>query len=333
MQRLSTTRARRGGPAADVGAGVVNPAGRVGFGGLLGRNVTLVVRRLDRDVAWLADPACESGGGGDDRGERHEEDERDDPQRSAWVPLPARELPSPPPAIGAELAVFVYLDSSDQPIATTHPPRIALGEVDVLTVSDVAPFGAFVSWGLGKELLVPLREQTRPLRVGDRCAVGLYLDRTERLAGTMRVAEMLRGGRSFAPDEWVGGVAWREEPGLGLFVILERRSLALLPDTEPYVLRVGDAARLRVTHTHPDGKLEVSLRGPKQDEIDPDAERLYALLTAPGGPRLQVGDASSPEHIRAVAGISKKAFKRAAGRLLKTGRAEIDGEGFLRAKK
>jgi predicted RNA-binding protein (virulence factor B family) len=216
-------------------------------------------------------------------------------------------------------------------VVTTHASGIVLGEVDILTVSDVAPFGAFVSWGPGQDLLVPLREQTRPLQVGDRCAIGTYLDRTGRLAGTMRVAEMLGVARQFLPDEWVRGVAWRDEPGLGLFVILEKRSLALLRVTEPHALRPGDGSRFRISHVHPDGKVEVSLRGLRQDEIDSDAERLLALLTAQRPP--QLGDASSPEHIRAQVGISKKAFKRAAGRLLKTGRAEIDRDGFLRPRK
>jgi hypothetical protein len=207
-------------------------------------------------------------------------------------------------------------------------PKLALGEVDVLTVVDLTPFGAFVEWGLPKDLLVPLKEQTRPMRVGERYAIGLYRDRTDRLAGTMRVAEMLKAGRAFAPDEWVPGVAWREEPGLGLFVILEKRSLALVPEAEPHDLRVGDAASFRVVHMHADGKVEVSLRRLKEEEIDEDAERLLALLT--GSPAPELGDASSPERIRAVVGISKKAFKRAAGRLLKTGRVRIDDAGFLR---
>ena len=207
-------------------------------------------------------------------------------------------------------------------------PKLALGEVDVLTVVDITPFGAFVEWGLPKDLLVPLKEQTRPMRVGERYAIGLYRDRTDRLAGTMRVAEMLKAGRAFAPDEWVPGVAWREEPGLGLFVILEKRSLALVPEVEPHDLRVGDAASFRVVHVHADGKVEVSLRRLKEDEIDQDAKRLLAVLTGPRPP--QLGDASSPERIRAVVGISKKAFKRAAGRLLKTGRVTVDDTGFLR---
>ena len=207
-------------------------------------------------------------------------------------------------------------------------PKLALGEVDVLTVVDITPFGAFVEWGLPKDLLVPLKEQTRPMRVGERYAIGLYRDRTDRLAGTMRVAEMLGAVRRFEPDEWVPGVAWREEPGLGLFVILEKRSLALVPEAEPHDLRVGDSASFRVVHVHADGKVEVSLRRLKEEEIDEDAERLLAVLTASPAPEL--GDGSSPERIRAAVGISKKAFKRAAGRLLKTGRVRIDAAGFLR---
>ncbi len=213
-------------------------------------------------------------------------------------------------------------------MAAGSKARLALGEVDVLTVVDVTPFGAFVDCGLPKDLLVPLKEQTRPMRVGDRYAIGLYRDRTDRLAGTMRVAEMLQPARRFAPDEWVAGVAWREEPGLGLFVIVEKRSLALVPATEPHDLRTGDAATFRVVHMHADGKVEVSLRRRKEDAIDEDAEKLAALLVALPG--LDLGDASSPERIRAAVGISKKAFKRAAGRLLRTGRATIDEGGFLR---
>jgi hypothetical protein len=232
--------------------------------------------------------------------------------------------------VGDSVQVFVHLDSDDRPVATTRAPRLLLGEVEFLKVTDLAPFGAFVSWGLTKDLLVPLREQTRPLRLGDRCAIGLYLDDTNRLAGTMRVAEMLRPARAFSHDEWVDGVAWRYEDRLGLFVILERRALALLPATEPHALGPGDAARFRVAHVFPDRKVEVSLRGLKHDEIGADAERLFSLLASSTPPRL--GDASSPEQIRSLLGISKKAFKRAAGHLLKTGRAEFDEGGFLRAR-
>jgi predicted RNA-binding protein (virulence factor B family) len=210
----------------------------------------------------------------------------------------------------------------------SQTPRLALGEVAFLTVVDLVPFGAFVAWGPEKDLLVPLKEQTRPMRIGESYAIGLYRDDTGRLAGTMRVAEMLPARGDYTADQWVDGVAWREEPELGVFVILEKRCIALLPASEPHALRAGDDARFRVTHVHPDGKIEVSLRRVKQDEIEPDAIRLLAVLAAPSPPRLN--DGVTPERIRALLGMSKKAFKRAAGRLLKTGRVEYDGAGFLR---
>jgi predicted RNA-binding protein (virulence factor B family) len=284
---------------------------------LLGARADLVVRKVDPDVVWLTLSA------------------RTAEEPELLLPLPAAEVPARP-AIGDVLSVFVHLDSDDRPIATTRVPKLARGEVAMLTVVDVTPFGAFVNWGLRKDLLVPLREHTRALRVGDTCAIGLYLDDTGRLAGTMRVAELL-GASSLdddagdGPNDWREGVAWREEPGLGLFVILEKRTLALLPSSEPHTLHVGDSARFRITHVHPDRKAEVSLRRLKHEELEPDADHLFALLSGSSPP--DIGDGSTPEQIRGALGISKKAFKRAAGRLLKGGRITIDGSGFLRVAK
>lgn len=273
---------------------------------LLGTTAKLKVRRVDAEGTWLAAGAGE-------------------------LLLPANEETQGKDLTpGAEITVFVYLDSEDHPIATTRTPRVSLGEVDFLMVTDTTPFGAFVSWGLRKDLLVPLREQIRTMKVGERYAVGLYLDDTGRLAGTTRVAELLKDGRKLDLDEWVAGVAWREEPGLGLFVILEKKALALLPLTEPHRLFPGDAARFRVAHVQPDGKVEVTLRGHKHEEMGADAERLLALLLKSRS--IALGDRSSPEDIRDVLGISKKAFKRAAGRLLKEGKVVIDEAGFLRPK-
>jgi predicted RNA-binding protein (virulence factor B family) len=278
---------------------------------LLGRVAELVVKRIDAEAAWLA-PRAGRG-------------------KVAPIPLPLGEIVSGDALkVGASVRVFVYLDSEDHPIATTRTPKIALGEVDFLMVTDTVPFGAFVSWGLKKDLLVPHREQVRRMRVGERHAVGLYIDDTGRLAGTARVAEMLHAGGNYSLDAWVDGVAWRDEAGLGLFVILEKRHLALLPSSEPHRLYPGDAARFRVAHVHTDGKVEVTLRGLKHEEMEADAARLLEVLSAPRAPRL--GDDTSPERIRAVLGISKKAFKRAAGRLLKMQRVEVDDGGFLRIK-
>ena len=245
--------------------------------------------------------------------------------------LPNAEVPKDA-RVGDELEVFVHLDSDDRPIATLRTPAVRLGEVGFLEVVDVAPFGAFVDWGLVKHLLVPLAEQTREMRRGERYAIGLFVDRSGRLAGTMRVSEMLREKPSVDLDTWVTGEAWRQEASIGLFVIVDKKWVGLVPRAEPHRLGRGERARFRVTNILPDGKIELSLRGLAHEERDADAEKILAALRAPRPPR--VGDASSPETIRATFGLSKKAFKRAAGSLLKRGLVAIDADGFftLRAK-
>ncbi len=275
---------------------------------LLGCVVTLRVRRLARPGALLAlDP-------------------RDPRPDAPAILLPRSELADGVKE-GDELEVFVYLDSEDRPIATTRSPRLLLHEVAFLTVTDVTRIGAFVDWGLSKELLVPGAEQTRELSVGERHPIGLYVDETGRLAGTMRVAEMLDPASGFHLDEWVQGEAWRKDPDFGVFVIVERRFVGLVPAHEPNTLLRGEAARFRVATVLPDGKVELSLRGRAHEELDNDVRKILETLAHSGTPK--VGDGSSPELIRALFGLSKKAFKRAAGHLLKQRKVDIDSEGFL----
>lgn len=231
---------------------------------------------------------------------------------------------------GDELEVFVHLDSDDRPIATLRAPGVKLGEVAFLEVVDTTSFGAFVDWGLVKQLLVPLAEQTRDVHVGERHPIGLVVDRTGRLAGTMRVSELLRDKPAFVRDQWVTGEAWRNDPDIGLFVILERRFVGLVPKSEPHRLSRGEAAKFRVTNVLPDGKIELSLRGPAHEERDADAERILAALRHDPPPK--IGDHSTPEEIRALLGLSKKAFKRAAGGLLKRGLVTVDAGGFFVAR-
>jgi predicted RNA-binding protein (virulence factor B family) len=275
----------------------------------LGRRISLRVTRLAQSESTLGDGSAE-------------------------VPVPTRELPEGV-HVGDRVEVWPYLGRDDRLAATTRRPLAARDEVAFLRVSGVTSFGAFVAWGPPKDLLLPASELTRELRVGERVPLGVVLDDTARLSATMRIRELLRAdgglggssGAGVARDEWLAGEAWRVEPGIGLFVILERTLLGLVPEEEPHALRPGDAARFRVARVHPDGKLELSLRGHGIDELATDAERLLAALSKPGAPR--VGDASSPEEIRARFGISKKAFKRAIGNLLKRGAVTIDGEGFV----
>jgi predicted RNA-binding protein (virulence factor B family) len=274
---------------------------------LVGRFVSLEIRRFGDPGAFLVQP-----GAGPD---------------AETVLLLGPEIP-PDAREGDQVAVFVALDSAGRPLATTKEPRLALSEVTFLTVTACTEFGAFVDWGLPKELLVPFAEQTRDVKVGERHPIGLYVDNTGRLAGTMRVNQMLTVDGEFRQGEWVEGEAWRNEPDIGLFVIVERRFLGLVPQHEPHTLARGEAARFRVTHVHPDGKIELSARRPVQEELEHDAAVILKVLARPGAP--PVGDKSPPEEIRALFGLSKKAFKRAVGTLLKAGRVELDDAGRVR---
>lgn len=230
---------------------------------------------------------------------------------------------------GQELEVFLYLDSEGRPLATTRLPKLALFEVAFLKVTQLTQFGAFVDWGLPKELLVPFAEQTADMHVGSRYAIGLYRDDSGRLAGTMRVSEMLDTEETdWKKGEWVDGEAWREDDRLGLFVIVERAWVGLLPKEEPHALTRGEAARFRIANVLPDGKIELSLRRLAHEERTDDAARILAALSGPTPPK--ISDRSSPEEIRDTFGLSKKAFKRAVGHLLQTRAASYDAAGFLK---
>jgi predicted RNA-binding protein (virulence factor B family) len=274
------------------------------FRNLLGRFATLEIQRFGSPGAFLTEVGA--------------------PADAPAVLLLGPEIPQGAHE-GDHVDVFVLLDSEGRPLATTKAPRLALGEVAFLTVTACTDFGAFVDWGLAKELLVPFAEQTTPLQVGGRHAIGLYLDNSDRLAGTMRVREMLDSGGTFNRGEWVEGEAWREDDEVGLFVIVEKRFIGLVPKHEPHPLRRGDAGRFRVAHVHPDGKIELSLRGHAYEELGRDAETILAVLQRPEAP--QVGDKSDPDEIRRLFGLSKKAFKRAVGSLLKAGRVDVDQDG------
>lgn len=273
---------------------------------LLGRTATLRIRRFGSPGAFLG------------------VDERDS---GDVVLLLGSEIPEGAKE-GDEVEVFVYRDSEGRPIATPRKPKVELGQVAFLEVTQTTEFGAFADWGLAKDLLVPFAQQTTELFVGARHPIGLYIDDTGRLAGTMRVSEMLRAERvEWQLDEWVEGEAWRNEPDFGLFVIVERAFVGLVPGTEPHTLSRGAPARFRVSNVLPDGKIELSLRGHAHEELANDASDILRVLSRPGAPR--IGDKSSPDEIRSVFGLSKKAFKRAAGRLLKERAVNIDDDGFL----
>jgi predicted RNA-binding protein (virulence factor B family) len=281
------------------------------FEHLLGRFVELEIRRFGSAGAFLA--------------------ELDSPPEAPTLLLLGHEIERGARE-GERLSVFVYLDSEGRPLATTTVPKLVLGEVAFLRVSARTSFGVFMDWGLPKELLVPLREQTGEPQVGDRHPTGLYVDEeTGRLTGTMRVSEMLSTtARDFEQEQWVEGEAWRRDPEIGVFVIVERAYVGLVPAHEPCSLRRGEQARFRITNVLPDGKMELSLRGHAHEQLADDAGHVLACLKRPNAP--SVGDRSSPEQIHDYFGLSKKAFKRAVGRLLKEGAVELSPDGYVKPK-
>lgn len=276
------------------------------FDDLLGRTRPLRVKRLGEPGAFLVEPGDEAG-------------------PDTYL-LPRAEVP-PGTAVGDEIVAFVTLDSEDRPLATLRRPKLEREDVGFLEVTDITPIGAFVDWGLPKELLVPFREQTRDLQIGDRVAIGVFIDGSGRLCGTMRVRELLQDGGDFQVGEWVSGEAWRLDPAIGLFVIVERGFIGLVPASEPQSLSRGEAARFRVTRVFPDKKITLSLRAIAHEALAVDAERILSALRSPTPPR--VSDHTSPDDLRRLFGLSKKAYKRAAGRLLRDGTARLDRDGCL----
>lgn len=238
------------------------------------------------------------------------------------VLLPRKEVPEGIEP-GDPVEVFLYRDSSDRLIATTRVPRLTLEEPAVLTVTDTGRIGAFLDWGLEKELLLPFREQTAKVKKGDRVLAALYIDKTGRLCATMKVYGRLRKDSPYKKDDQVEGIIYEKSDNFGVFVAVDDCYSALIPRREAHgSLKVGDRIHARVVCVKEDGKLDLSLREKAFIQMDADAQMIYNRVKACGG-RLPFTDKASPELIEKEFGISKNAFKRAVGRLLKGQKIQI----------
>ena len=246
-------------------------------------------------------------------------DENGKPER---VLLPEKYVPEGI-NVGDETEVFLYKDSSDRLIATTAEPLITLGKTAVLTVKSVGSIGAFLDWGLKKDLLLPFRQQRGELAPGQEVLVTLYVDSSERLAATMYVDRFFRADSPYRKDDRVRGHVYALKEEIGAFVAVDDRYFGLIPRQELYEkLRVGDEVEVRVLRVREDGKLDLSPRRKAYAQLDGDGEVILAHLTETGG-ILGVGDKSDASLIRTELSMSKNAFKRAAGRLMKEGKIRI----------
>ena len=231
---------------------------------------------------------------------------------------------------GDVLKVFVYRDSSDRPIATTAEPALTLGEVKVLKVKEVTRIGAFLDWGLEKDLLLPFHEQTARVKAGDDCLAALYLDKSGRLCATMKVYHYLSARPPYQAGDTVTGRVYEISGNFGVFIAVDDRYSALIPKREAQgEYYPGQILTLRVAEVKEDGKLTVSSRKKAYLQMDDDAAMILGLVERQGG-SLPFDDKASPEVIQQATGLSKNAFKRAVGRLLKEGKVSI-GQGKISA--
>lgn len=238
------------------------------------------------------------------------------------VLLPAKQVPGGS-GIGDAVEVFLYRDSRDRIIATVHTPKLMMGQVAELTVVQVGKMGAFLDWGLEKDLFLPFRQQTRRVKEGDAVLASLYIDKSGRLCATMNVYRDLRADSPYRAGDQVVGRVYQISDNFGAFVAVDNLYSALIPRNEMYgSVEIGQDIRARVTRVHEDGRLVLSIREKAYLQIGRDAEEILRLIDSYDGV-LPFNDRVSPEIIKRETGMSKNEFKRAVGSLLKAGRIEI----------
>lgn len=248
------------------------------------------------------------------------------------VLLPKKQVPKGA-GPGDPVEVFLYKDSRDRLIATTNEPKLTLGELAILEVIDTGKNGAFLDWGLEKDLFLPFREQTGPVKKGDHVLVSLYIDKSSRLCATMKVYEKLSCDSPYQKDDMVEGIVYELSDRFGVFVAVDGKYSALIPKREVYhSYRVGEKIRARVSAVKDNGKLDLSVREKAFIQMDVDAAKLMDYMEKHGG-RIPFTDKAAPEMIRKEFEMSKNEFKRAVGRLLKEKKIEIREKDIVLASK
>lgn len=238
------------------------------------------------------------------------------------VLLPRKQVPEGLKA-GGEIEVFVYLDSSDRPIATVNKPLITLHEIKRLRVTSVSKIGAFMDWGLEKDILMPFKEMFGKVREGKEYLVYMYMDKSNRPCVSMRLYEHLATDSPYNKGDQVSGYVYQISEKLGALVAVDDKYQGLIPKQELHKkVYIGDTLTLRVSEVREDGKLNLSLGQAAYKQIEEDSEMVYEAILSYDGV-LPFTDKASPEIIEREMGLSKNAFKRAVGRLLKEGKIEI----------
>lgn len=235
--------------------------------------------------------------------------------------------------VGEELIVFVYLDHEERPVATTLEPYIYLNEFALLRVNYTNKFGAFLDWGLEKDLFAPFREQARPMEKGKRYLVYMYIDeKSNRLAGTSKINQFLSNDELTVEEGEEVDLIISHITEMGINVIINEQHKGLMYKDQVYEdLRTGDRMKGYIKHIRPDNKIDVSLQKAGFENIEPNAEKVLDELRASRG-FLRLNDDSHPEDIKTVLKMSKKTFKKAIGTLYKQKLIEIKDDGIYLVK-
>ena len=246
---------------------------------------------------------------------------------SEEILLPKNQV-TPDMNLGSEIEVFIYKDSEDRLIATRMEPFIKLGEIKKLKVKEVTKIGAFLDWGLPKDLFLPFKEQIYDIKSGDEILVTMYVDLSERLCATMDLYSRLSLLPPYRKDDMVKGTVYQINEQFGAYVAVDNKYSALVPMKELHrELKAGDEIEARVLEVKEDGKLDLSLRQKFYVQMDADSELILEKLKTAGG-SLPYQDKSDAEEIKKEFNMSKAAFKRAIGRLYKERIIVIEKNGI-----
>ncbi|HTG66442.1 MAG TPA: S1-like domain-containing RNA-binding protein [Flavobacterium sp.] len=260
-------------------------------------------------------------------------DPEKDPEGIHDVLLPNKYVPNEF-EIGEELIVFVYLDHEQRPVATTLEPYILLNEFALLRVNYTNQVGAFMDWGMEKDILVPFKEQARPMEKGKRYLVYLYMDeKTNRLVASSKTNQFLNNETLTVEKGEEVELIVSHITEIGINVIINEKHKGLLYKDEVYddSIRTGDRMRGFIKNIRPDNKIDVSLQKQGYESIEPNAEKILDELRASRG-FLRLNDNSHPEDIKTVLKMSKKTFKKAIGALYKEKLIEIKEDGIYLIK-
>ncbi|MGL6100889.1 MAG: CvfB family protein [Fusobacteriaceae bacterium] len=252
-----------------------------------------------------------------------------DEESEETVLLPNNEMEERETNIGDEIEVLVYRDSEDRLTATFRKTEAIVGTLAKLEVVDINPnLGAFLNWGLNKDVLLPIGQQNIRVQIGESHLVGLYEDSKGRVSATMKIYNFLLPCKDYKKGDQVSGTVYNINPEIGVFVAVDDRYFGLIPNNECYKnLEVGDVVDVRVIRVREDGKLDLSTKAIVSEQMDADSTFILEKMNLLQD-NFRFNDSSSPEDIKDFFDMSKKAFKRAMGSLLKKGLIEKTDKGF-----